>query len=87
MFIFTITYNFDTDSVARKYETKEDALNAMHDYLTNEIKTINNEYGYSPSVLEFAENDIVLIYTSKYDINPDKSYALEDCAYYRIFEV
>lgn len=60
----------------------------MHEYLNEEIKTIKNESEYTPSVLEFEEDDIVLVYASGYKINElNRSYALEDCAYYRIFEV
>lgn len=88
MYIFTITYNFDTDSVVRKCETKEETLKIMHEYLNEEIKTIKNESEYTPSVLEFEEDDIVLVYASGYEINElNRSYALEDCAYYRIFKV
>lgn len=88
MYIFTITYNFDTDSVVRKCETEEEAFKTMRKYLNEEIKTIKNESEYEPSVLRFAENDIVLVYASGYKMNGlDRTYALEDCAYYRIFEV
>ena len=59
----------------------------MHEYLNEEIKTIKNDSEYTPSVLEFEEDDIVLVYASGYEINEsNRSYALEDCAYYRIFE-
>ena len=54
MYIFTITYNFDTDSVVRKCETKEETLKIMHEYLNEEIKTIKNESEYTPSVFVYS---------------------------------
>lgn len=86
-FIFTITYNFDGDYVAKKCDTYEEAVKTLKEYLTTEIKVIKEECDYTPSVLQFEEDDVVLVYAEGYVLSENRNYALEDCAYYRIFEV
>lgn len=88
MYIFTITYNFDGSSVVKKCETMEEAVKTLHEYLNEEVKTIKNESEYDPSVLDWSEDDVTLVYAEGYTKETrDRNYALEDCAYYRIFEV
>lgn len=88
MYIFTITYNFDGSSVTKKCETMEEALKTLHEYLDEEVNTIKNESEYEPSVLDWSEDDVVLVYARGYTKETEgRNYALEDCAYYRIFEV
>lgn len=88
MFIFTITYNFDGSSVAKKCDTMEEAVKMLQEYLSKEVNTIKAESGYEPSVIDWSEDDIVLVYAEGYTKDTkDRNYALEDCAYYRIFEV
>lgn len=87
-YIFTISYNFDGSSVAKKCETMEEAIKMLHEYLVEEVNTIKKESGYDPSVLEWSEDDVVLVYAEDYTTKTeDRNYALEDCAYYRVFEV
>lgn len=87
-YIFTITYNFDGAYVVKKCATYEEALKMLKDYLKEEIKTIRTESEYEPSVLEWEEDDVTLVYASGYTKEEkSRNYATEDCAYYRIFEV
>lgn len=88
MYIATISYNFDGGSVVRKCDTYEEAVKVLHELLQEEIKTIVTESNYTPSVLEWSEDDIVLVYAEGYTTETtDKNYATEDCGFYRIFEV
>lgn len=89
--IVTITYNFDTDYIAKSCDTHQEALRMLNGYLQDEIETIERESEYVPSVIRFNDDDIVLVYAEGYDEDIDgsyrKDYPMEDCAYYRIFEV
>lgn len=88
MFIFTITYNFDGSSVAKKCDTMEEAVKTLQEYLSEEVNAVKAESGYEPSVIDWSEDDVVLVYAEGYTKDTkDRNYALEDCAYYRIFEV
>lgn len=88
LYIFTITYNFDGDYIAKKCDTYEEAVAMLNNYLTEEACTIEKECEYTPSVLNFAEDDVVLVYAEGYTTETkDRNYATEDCGYYRIFEV
>jgi len=88
LYIFTITYNFDGDSIAKRCNSYEEAINMLNTYLNDEIKVINDECEYNPSVLEWSEGDVTLVYAEGYDTKTtDRNYATEDCAFYRIFEV
>ena len=88
IYIFTITYNFDGDSVVRKCNTYEEAINMMNDFLKEEIQIIRTECEYNPSVLKWAEDDVTLVYAEGYSTETtDRNYATEDCGFYRIFEV
>ena len=88
MYIFTITYNFDGSSVVKKCKTMEEAVKTLHEYLNEEVKTIKNESEYDPSVLDWSEDDVTLVYAEGYTKETgNRNYALENCAYYRIFEV
>lgn len=91
IYIFTITYNFDGDSIVKKCNTYEEAINILNSYLTEEVQTIINESEYEPSVLKWNEDDVTLVYAEGYTTNPsvtkNREFLREDCAYYRIFEV
>ena len=87
LFIFTITYNFDGDYVAKKCDTYEEAVKTLKEYLTTEIKVIKEDCDYTPSVLQFEEDDVLLVYNEGYVFSGNRDYALEDCAHYRIFEI
>lgn len=88
MFIFIITHNFDGSSVAKKCDTMEEAVKMLQEYLSEEVNAVKAESGYEPSVIDWSEDDVVLVYAEGYTKDTkDRNYALEDCAYYRIFEV
>lgn len=87
IYVFTITYNFDGDYIAKKCNTHEEAVIMLNDFLTEEIKVIQTECEYTPSVLEWNEDDVTLVYAEGYTIETTDNYATEDCAFYRIFEV
>ena len=86
-YVFTITYNFDPESVAKLCKTHEEAVRRLREYLEAEINTIKTEQDYDPSILEWSEDDVVFVYAAGYEKGDDRNYALEDCAYYRIFEL
>lgn len=88
MYILAITYNFDGGYVAKKYETYEDAIKMLNDYLEEEVRIVKTESEYEPSVLRWEEDDVTLVYASGYTKEEmNRNYATEDCAYYRVFEV
>lgn len=88
MYILTITNNFNSGYVAKKYETYEEAAKALNDYLKNEIQIVKTESRYEPSVLKWEEDDITLVYAPGYtEKEVKRNYEIEDCAYYRVFEV
>lgn len=91
IYIFTITYNFDGDYVAKKCNTYEEALKMLNDFLEEEVLIVKTESEYEPSVLKWDEDDVTLVYAEGYTTNPienkDRAFLIEDCAYYRIFEV
>lgn len=91
IYIFTITYNFDGDSVVKKYNTYEEAVKMLNDFLKEEVQIVRVESEYEPSVLRWDEDDVTLVYAEGYNANPienkDREFLREDCAYYRIFEV
>lgn len=60
----------------------------LHKYLDEEVSAVKIESKYEPSVLDWSEDDVVLVYAEGYTKETkDRNYALEDCAYYRIFRV
>lgn len=88
MYIVTITYNFDSDTVVKSCKTEEDAIKLLNKLLDEEIKTVQTENNYTPSVLRWEDDDVTLVYAEGYttkDMN--RNYALEDCANYRVFAV
>ena len=84
--IFTITYNFDVDYIAKCFDTERDALMEMYYMLEEEVEVIQRESEYEPSVLKWSDDDIVLVYDEDYSIY-DPNWSQRDCAYYRIFKV
>lgn len=91
-YIVVITYNFDTDFVAIKCKTYEEAVEKLNELLNEEIEIVKRESEYTPSVLRFTDDDITLVYGSGYTLNymREKSiryYLLQDCAFYKIIEV
>ena len=91
-YIVVITYNFDTDFVAVKCKTYEEAVEKLNELLNEEIETVKRENEYTPSVLRFTDDDVTLVYGSGYTLNymKEKSiryYLLQDCAFYKVIEV
>ena len=91
-YIVVIIYNFDTDFVAEKCKTYEEAVEKLNELLNEEIEIVKRENEYTPSVLRFADDDVILVYESGYTLNymREKSiryYLLQDCAFYKIIEV
>lgn len=87
MYVFTITYNFDGDYIAKKFDSYQDALALLIKYLKDEINTVEVESGYRPSVVQFQLDDIALVYEENVTLDNYKEYTNADTAYYRIFEV
>lgn len=91
-YIVVIIYNFDTDFVAIKCKTYEEAVEKLNELLNEEIEIVKRENEYTPSVLRFTDDDVTLVYGSGYTLNymREKSiryYLLQDCAFYKIIEV
>lgn len=88
MYILTITYNFNGDSAVKKCKTEKEAVKVLNKCLSKEVEAVKNESGYRPSVLDWSDDDVTLVYAEGYTKEmTDRNYALEDCAYYRVFEV
>lgn len=90
-YIVVITYNFDTDFVAVKCKTYEEAVEKLNELLNEEIETVKRENEYTPSVLRFTDDDVTLVYESGYTLDlknvSTREYFLQDCAFYKIIEV
>ena len=88
-YFLAITYNFDGDCFTKTFNTKDEAIKSMNEYLENEIKEVMQESGYKPSVLNWSEDDVTLVYAEGYSLEnlADGKFRLEDCAEYRVFEV
>lgn len=90
-YIVVITYNFDTDFVAIKCKTYEEAVEKLNELLNEEIETVKRENEYTPSVLRFTDDDVTLVYESGYTLDlknvSTREYLLQDCAFYKIIEV
>ena len=90
-YIVVITYNFDTDFVAIKCKTYEEAVEKLNELLNEEIETVKRENEYTPSVLRFADDDVILVYESGYTLDlknvSTREYLLQDCALYKVIEV
>lgn len=72
----------------KKCDTMEEAVKMLQEYFSEEVNAVKAESGYEPSVIDWSEDDVVLVYAEGYTKDTkDRNYALEDCAYYRIFEV
>lgn len=90
-YIVVITYNFDTDFIAIKCKTYEEAVEKLNELLNEEIEIVKRENEYTPSVLRFADDDVTLVYESGYTLDlknvSTREYLLQDCAFYKIIEV
>ena len=90
-YIVVITYNFDTDFVAIKCKTYEEAVEKLNELLNEEIEIVKRENEHTPSVLRFADDDVILVYESGYTLDlknvSTREYLLQDCALYKVIEV
>lgn len=88
IYIFSVTYNFDGDYIAKKCDTYNEALTMLNDFLEQEVKEVVAGSEYSPSILKWTDDDVTLVYAEGYTTEEiSMNYNAEDCAYYRIFEV
>lgn len=92
MYILTRTYNYDKGKktkLAKKYKSRKKVSNMLHKYLNKDIDKFKKRKGYNPSVLEWSKDDFILVLEKGYDEGNlgDKSYADEDCIYYRIYKL
>ena len=83
IYIFTITYSFDSNYFARKCNSYEEAVKILDNILQEEIKTVQNENGYTPSVIKQSEDEATLIYAE----GKKENHYTEDFSTYKIFEV
>lgn len=90
-YIVVITYNFDTDFVAVKCKTYEEAVEKLNELLNEEIEIVKRECEYTPSILRFTDDDVTLVYESGYTLDlknvSTREYFLQDCGFYKIIEV
>ena len=88
IYIFNVTYNFDEEYIAKKCDTYDEALAMLNDFLKKEVQEVVDGNEYNPSVLKWSDDDVTLVYAEGYTIEEiSMNYNVEDCAYYRIFEV
>lgn len=83
IYIFTVTYSFDSDYIAKKCDSYEEAVKMLNEYLNEEVETVQRESEYTPSVIRNAEDDVILIYAE----GETENYHTEDYACYKVFEV
>lgn len=88
-YIMVITYNFDAAYIAKYFDIRDEAIAAMNKYIENETWCVMQESGYKPSVLNWSEDDVTLVYAEGYSLEnlEDGEFRIEDCADYRVFEV
>lgn len=88
IYVFSITYNFDGDYIAKKCDTYEEALAMLNSFLDKEVQVVIAENEYHPSILRWSDDDVTLVYAEGYTTEEiSMNYSTEDCAQYRIFEV
>lgn len=61
-FFMLITYSFDLDYVAIPCDTEQEAIKILNKYLKEEIKTVEDECEYTPSIIHHDNTDIELLY-------------------------
>lgn len=91
-YVVTITYNFDSAYVCVPCKTIEEAKEVYMKLLNEEVKTITNESGYTPSIVYDSDEDITfgvtLIYeedATLYDAKGNQTNF--DMAFYKIMEL
>lgn len=82
-YIFVITYNFDGSYYLKDCASFDDAVNQLNALLEQEIKTVEEESDYTPSIIRHSKDNVTLMYVEG-RIEESRE---EDAAYYRIFEV
>lgn len=76
-----ILYSWDLDYISKPFNTEEEAIQAMNDYLNQEIEIIRKESNYDPIVKKNDDTETILLYTDdKYRTDADK-------AIYKVIEI
>lgn len=83
IYIFTVTYSFSENYIAKKCDNYEEAVKMLNEYLNKEVETVQRESEYTPSVIRNAEDDVTLIYAE----DETENYHTEDYGCYKVFEV
>ncbi len=86
IYIFTITHNYNGEYMAKKCKTYDEAIKMLNVYLEEEIKEVRKEAGFEPSVIEWSEDDVILVYAEGCT-EESELYTQQDCTCYRIFKV
>lgn len=88
IYVFNVTFNYDGEYIAKKFDTYAEALAELNAFLGKEVKIIVEECEYNPSVLRWCDDDVTLVYAEGYSTETtNMHYNTEDCAYLKIFEV
>lgn len=88
IYIFNVTFNFDGEYIAKKFDTYDEALAGLNNFLKEEVKMVVTDCEYNPSVLRWDDDDVTLVYAEGYSTETtNMHYNTEDCAYLKIFKV
>lgn len=87
-YIIAITFSDDISYIARKYQTKEEAIAAMNDEIKAQIEIVQKECGYTPSLLRWSDSFVTIVFAEGYSVDSlTACYALEHSNTYRVFEI
>lgn len=87
-YILTITNSFNSDYIAEKYNSYEEALAVMEGYLELEIEKIEDLECYEPSVLRFNDNDVRLVDEEEtVTLDNYREFTNSCITYYRVFKI
>ena len=88
IYVFNVTFNYDGEYIAKKFDTYDEALAELNGFLEEEVKMVVTECEYNPSVLKWDDDDVTLVYAEGYSTETtNMRYNTEDCAYLKIFEL
>lgn len=85
IYILVICYELTHDYSAYKFDTYEDAINALNEYVDKEIKLVDKEFGYKIHKIIYSKDDIEIVYKE----NPtyDENYNKDNRTSYRVYAV
>lgn len=81
-YVMLITYSWDECYVAIRFETEDEAIKCLNEYLNEEITTIQTESEYEPVVRKHSDVLVELIYDEESYIDSNT-----DVAIYRVIEI